>query len=76
MGDMAGRAQYKTFQPGDRVTVRRVIKSGKSSRVITPGTLGVVESMDQEVRVHFAAFPNVIWIMYDGDLVAVGDQVT
>ena len=75
MDGSASRAQYKTFRPGDRVTVRRVIKSGKSARVITPGMAGVVESMDQEVRVQFSGYPSVVWILYDGDLVAFNGEM-
>ena len=67
---MTNRALCKTFQPGDRVTVRRTIKSSRHrGKALTPGMVGVVDSMDQEVRVRFAEQPSTIWYLYDGDLV-------
>lgn len=69
------RDTCKTFQSGDRVTVRRVIKSSRHrGKALTPGMVGVVDSMDQEVRVRFPSQPSTIWYLYDGDLVAVSSD--
>jgi hypothetical protein len=66
------RAAYKTFKPGDRVTVRRIIKSEKwRPYFLAPGMVGVVESMDQIVRVRFPCDLPIAWCLYDGDLLAV-----
>lgn len=70
-----GRAAHRTFKPGDTVTVRRVVKSGKHTGCrLEPGAEGIVESMEQQVRVRFPQFPRTIWVLYDGDLVHVGKE--
>lgn len=69
---MADRAAYKTFRPGDQVTVRRVIKSGRwHPFFLAPGMVGVVESMGQCVRVRFPGDLPAVWYLYDGDLIHV-----
>jgi hypothetical protein len=70
---MADRAACKTFRPGDRVTVRRVIKSGKwAGRCLVPGMTGTVIRMGQQVWVSFPEHPNLLWRLHDGDLAKVG----
>jgi hypothetical protein len=68
----ADRASFKTFRPGDEVTVRRVVRSGKWRPCrLEPGMTGIVDRMDQRVRVRFpqsCPFP-LVWVLYDGDLV-------
>ena len=63
------RAAFKTFRPGDLVTVRRAVKSGKRPGVVLPGMYGVVDRMEQCVYVRFPEFPNTLWVLYDGDLI-------
>jgi hypothetical protein len=64
------RAACKTFRPGDRVTVRRVVKSGKYPEYrLVPGMTGTVERMGQRVEVVFPEYPRALWMLYDGDLI-------
>ena len=68
---MADRAACKTFRPGDRVTVRRPVKSGKRPGAVLPGMTGVVDRMEQYVYVRFPEFPRTLWVLYDGDVILV-----
>jgi hypothetical protein len=71
---MTDRAACKTFRPGDRVTVRRVVKSGRLPEcVVRPGMIGTVERMGQRVEVTFPEYPRVLWTLYDGDLIRMPD---
>jgi hypothetical protein len=62
---MVDRENYKTFRPGDIVTPRRVVKSGRSCAVVRPGDEGRVIYMKQYVMVRFSPY---LWSVYDGDL--------
>ena len=74
---MADRASYKTFCPGDQVTVRRVVKSSRyQDACLRPGMVGTVVAMEQRVLVDFGVQFSYggLWRLYDGDLILVSPR--